>query len=146
MAPADEDPLLLVLDLPVTPETATPELRESVAEVLADLGERHRFDVLLVVTELVCNVLDHTSGTGRLRVFLDKTSGEVVVEVDDDSALPPVHGSSRLGGDRGRGIVMIDGLAGEWGTRPLAAGGKTVFATVPAGRDTAQDPRPGQAP
>jgi hypothetical protein len=78
----------------------------------------------------VSNVVDHTAGIGRLRVFRNRTPCEITIEVDDTSALPPVHGRSRLGGMRGRGIVVVGNLAREWGTRSLAGGGKTVFAAV----------------
>ena len=129
MKTVDEDSKSLVLDSPVEPTIVMAELRGQLTSALADLGEDHVYDVLLVVTELVCNVLDHASGFGRLRVLRHATRCEVTVEVDDGSPVLPVRGRSRLGDLRGRGIVVVDNLAREWGTRP-AAGGKTVFAVV----------------
>ncbi|MGW4214700.1 ATP-binding protein [Lentzea sp. NPDC004789] len=135
MTTIGDDSTSVVLDLPVEPTSTVAQLRVRLAATLDDLGEDHRYDVLLVMTELVSNVLDHTAGTGRLRVLRSLAHCEITIEVDDTSELRPVHGRFRLGGMRGRGIVVIDKLAREWGTRSLADGGKTVFAAVgcPAG-------------
>lgn len=130
MTTVGENSTSVVLDLPIEPTSTVAELRVHLATALDALGEDHRYDVLLVMTELVSNVLDHTAGVGRLRVFRSRILCEITVEVDDTSALRPVHGRSRLGGMRGRGIVVVDKLAREWGTRSLPGGGKTVFATV----------------
>ncbi|MEV6715325.1 ATP-binding protein [Lentzea sp. NPDC051208] len=124
-------PELLVLDLPVRPGVAVSAIRRDLTAALHGLGENHLYDVLLVMTELVSNVLDHTPGVGRLRVLRSRTPCAVTIEVDDDSATEPVYGRSRLPNDnRGRGIVVVDNLAKAWGTRRRAGGGKTVFASV----------------
>ena len=138
----DEHPKSVVLDLSIEPTTVVSTLRGRLTTVLHDLGEDHRYDVLLVVTELVSNVLDHTPGTGRLRVFSSTVRCEITVEVDDTSALQPVHGRSLLGGTRGRGITVVDKLAREWGTWPLHDGGKTVFASITCAGDGNASPDP----
>ncbi|GGM88883.1 hypothetical protein GCM10011609_27090 [Lentzea pudingi] len=120
----------VVMDLPIDRNTSVPVVRSRVHEALRELDEDHCYDVLLVVTELVSNVLDHTAGDGRLRILLNRIGCQVVVEVDDCSAQQPVYGRSRLGGNRGRGMVMIDNITHAWGARPLAQGGKTVYALV----------------
>lgn len=132
---AGDGPAAMVLDLAVEPTINLSAVRGHIATALHDLGEDHLYDVVLVVTELVSNVLDHTPGTGRLRVFWHTTRCEITIEVDDQSPAQPVHGHSRLGGTRGRGIVVVDNLVREWGTRPLPDGGKTVFASVPCPDD-----------
>ncbi|USX54594.1 ATP-binding protein [Lentzea sp. HUAS12] len=119
-----------VTDLPIERSTVVSALRGHVQSALRVLSEDHRYDVLLVVTELVSNVLDHTTGDGRLRVLLSRVGCQVAVEVDDCSAQQPVYGESRLGGHRGRGMVMIDNITHAWGARPRAGGGKTVYALV----------------
>lgn len=122
---------LLVLDLPVYPGVAVSAFRRDLTAALRGLGEDHLYDVLLVMTELVSNALDHTPGVGRLRVRHCQVPCAVTVEVDDDSSAEPVYGLSRLPNDcRGRGIVVVDSLARTWGTRWRAGGGKTVFASV----------------
>lgn len=135
MTTADEDSRSIVLDVTIAPTTLLSALRGHLTTSLQDLGEDHRYDILLVVTELVTNVLEHTPGTGRLRVLRSKAKCEVTIEVDDTSALPPEHGRSRLGGTRGIGIVAVNKIAREWGTRPSADGGKTVFASVRCAND-----------
>ncbi|MET9229981.1 ATP-binding protein [Lentzea sp. NPDC003310] len=119
-----------VVDLPVQPGMTMSSVRRQLAAALPDLGEDHLYDVQLVVTELVSNVLDHTSSSGHLRVRWDLDPCAVLVEVDDESAVEPVYGRSRLGEHRGRGIVVVDNVCREWGCRPRDEGGKTVFALV----------------
>ncbi|MGI5499979.1 ATP-binding protein [Lentzea sp. CA-135723] len=119
----------LLADLPVERGMSMSSLRRQLTTILRMLGEDHLYDVQLVVTELVTNVLDHTPSTGRLRLLHDHDPCEVTVEVDDDSPTQPVYGRSRLGEHRGRGIVVVDNISREWGCRP-GEHGKTVFAVV----------------
>ncbi|MET9230076.1 ATP-binding protein [Lentzea sp. NPDC003310] len=119
-----------VLDLPIGRDVVLTDLRHDVGKALVGLGEDHVYDVLLVVTELVSNVLDHTTGSGRLRLLRRITPCEVTVEVDDASTQHPVYGRSRLGENRGRGMVMVESASSEWGITLLPEG-KTVFAVVP---------------
>ncbi|MGI5499771.1 ATP-binding protein [Lentzea sp. CA-135723] len=121
----------LVVDLHVPRDVALTGLRHDLAALLGDLGEDHLYDVQLVVTELVSNVLDHTPGEGRLRVFRVGKPCVVTVEVDDESPTQPVYGHSRLGENRGRGMVMVESATSKWGTSLRPDGGKTVFAVVP---------------
>jgi anti-sigma regulatory factor (Ser/Thr protein kinase) len=84
-------------------------------------------DVLLVVSELVQNVSQHTRGDGELVL----TTGDgVLIEVrDDDPAQPSLQSPDlqRLGG---RGLLLVAAVADEWGTRP-AGTGKIVWARLP---------------
>ncbi len=123
----------MLLEQPIEPGIALSAVRSRLITALHNLDEDHRYDVLLVVTELVSNVLDHTIGTGTLRLIRSTTRCEILVEVDDTTLLLPVHGRSRLGDTRGRGVVVVDNLTREWGTHPSPTGGKTVFAAVPCG-------------
>jgi anti-sigma regulatory factor (Ser/Thr protein kinase) len=121
-----------VLDVQLARSTDLAELRRRVDAALGSLGADHRYDVLLVVSELVSNVFDHTAGAGRLRLARTWSPCQVVVEVDDSSAHRPVCGRSRLGEHRGRGMVMVDSMSCHWGTTPRF-GGKTVFAQLRCG-------------
>ncbi|ANZ43225.1 hypothetical protein BBK82_33660 [Lentzea guizhouensis] len=105
-------------------------LRRDLTTALHELGEDHLYDVQLVVTELVTNVLDHTPGSGRLRILHHVDPCAVTIEVDDESPVEPVYGRSRLGEHRGRGIVVVDKLSRDWGCRSRDGSGKTVFALV----------------
>jgi len=130
---ADENAASPVVDMPVERDVLVPDLRRKVDAALDDLGEDHRYDVLLIVTELVSNVLDHTAGVGQLRVFHSAPPCQVVVEVDDTSAAEPRQGESRLGPHRGRGMVVVGNVSNAWGTRPMRENGKTVFAVIRCG-------------
>lgn len=130
MSVVGEDSISLVVDAPVEPDTTVSVLRGCVGNALHGLGEDHLYDVLLVVTELVANVLDHASGVGQVRVFRSWIPCEVWVEVDDLSSHQPVYGRSRLGEYRGRGLVVVGNVAREWGIRLHPSGGKTVYALI----------------
>lgn len=84
-------------------------------------------DTLLIISELVQNVIQHTTGGGTLA--LQRDDGRIVIEVrDGDAALPrqksPDH--RRTGG---RGLVLVAGIARTWGTRP-EPDGKVVWAEI----------------
>jgi anti-sigma regulatory factor (Ser/Thr protein kinase) len=138
----DEDHRSLVMTVSIEPIITTSAVREQIVTTLGDLGEDHRHDVLLVVTELVNNVLDHAGGTGQLRLRRSRVPCEIWIEVDDTSPSQPTQGRSRLSDTRGRGIVIVDNLSREWGTRPLPDGGKTVYALICCDGDQALKPAP----
>ncbi|GLY02751.1 MULTISPECIES: ATP-binding protein [Actinoplanes] len=85
-------------------------------------------DVLAVVSELVHNVTRHTPGGGEL--VLTVAAGDLLIEVTDgDTALPVARPPDprRIGG---RGLLLVAGLAREWGARPILDG-KVVWARLP---------------
>ncbi|SES00198.1 Anti-sigma regulatory factor (Ser/Thr protein kinase) [Lentzea xinjiangensis] len=98
-------------------------------ETLRDVSDDELDDILLVVTELVSNAVDHGTSPYVLRLCQSAELCHVRVEVDDASADMPVLDSSRLGGDRGRGMVIINRLAKDWGVSP-GLEGKTVWAEI----------------
>jgi anti-sigma regulatory factor (Ser/Thr protein kinase) len=80
----------------------------------------------LLTSELVSNAVEHASGS--IRVSFDCTGGVLRVRVRDESAhLPTI--SRALDSDlRGRGLMLVAGLALGWGVAPdLVTGGKTVW-------------------
>ena len=89
-------------------------------------------DVLVVISELVQSVTQHTAGGGEL--VLRRTGEVVEVEVrDGDAALPrPKSPDERRIG--GRGLLVVAGVAQDWGARREGRG-KVVWARVtdPAG-------------
>lgn len=84
-------------------------------------------DVLVVISELVQNVNQHTCGAGELVVAV--TPGSVRVEVGDTSTTVPRAGSpdARLAG--GRGLLLIEAVSREWGVR-TCVDGKTVWVEL----------------
>ncbi|MFE9748713.1 ATP-binding protein [Saccharothrix saharensis] len=112
--------------------TSLAAVRRWAAGALADLTEDEIDDCMLLVTELVSNAYDHGTGprTVRLRRSPDRTV--VRVEVDDTAPEGLTFGRSRLGPNRGRGLVIIDKLSRTWGV-DVRRGGKTVWAELPCG-------------
>ncbi|AGZ42947.1 ATP-binding protein [Actinoplanes friuliensis] len=85
-------------------------------------------DTLLVITELVENVVQHTGDGGEL--VLHRCGDAVRVEVaDSSSALPRAYGPDprRIGG---RGLLLVAAVSRDWGARPDGVG-KIVWADVP---------------
>jgi anti-sigma regulatory factor (Ser/Thr protein kinase) len=85
-------------------------------------------DTLLVITELVHNVIQHTGDGGE--VTISRPCDVVRVEVFDHSQdLPQLlkPAPERIGG---RGIMLVDAVSQEWGSR-LTPTGKVVWAHLP---------------
>ena len=85
-------------------------------------------DALVVVSELVQNVGQHTRSDGELLVSV--VDGGLLIEVhDDDPAQPRLqHPDGHRAG--GRGLLLVAGVTENWGVRRLD-GGKTVWARLP---------------
>ena len=85
-------------------------------------------DTILVITELVQNVLQHTGDGGELALSRDDDT--VLVEVyDRSSALPRLYRPDprRIGG---RGMLLVSAVSRKWGSRRTATG-KVVWARMP---------------
>lgn len=84
-------------------------------------------DALVVISELVQNVSQHTTGGGELVLTLEP--GAVVIRVRDHSpVLPTVQppDARRLGG---RGLLLVAGVTRAWGAVPTRHG-KVVWARM----------------
>ncbi len=84
-------------------------------------------DSLLVITELVENVVQHTGDGGEL--VLHRHDDAVRIEVHDSSPeLPRQLGPDprRIGG---RGLLLVSAVTRAWGTRSNS-GGKVVWADI----------------
>ncbi|MER7622216.1 MULTISPECIES: ATP-binding protein [Streptomyces] len=93
-------------------------------------GERIE-DVLLLVSEIVTNACLHAGGPEEL--VLRHAHGVLRVEVSDRSPEPPRRQAPRspaLPG--GHGLILLDRLAGDWGTeaRPNGGVGKVVWLEI----------------
>ncbi|HEY3471556.1 MAG TPA: ATP-binding protein [Amycolatopsis sp.] len=80
---------------------------------LADLGEEHRTDTVLVVAELLDNAFLHVGGRVRLRLRLDADPCETTVAVADEGG-----GIARLrdpDSEGGRGLLLVDRICSAWG-------------------------------
>lgn len=122
-------------DLPAVAETRRvlrDNLRKWGAAALVDTTE-------LLASELLTNALQHTCGGAVLTATLtpqETPAGapgqRLRIEVRDTVArLPrPRHWDAERPDDQGtsgRGLLLVEALADDWGVRPCAAGGKEVW-------------------
>jgi anti-sigma regulatory factor (Ser/Thr protein kinase) len=112
------------------PGAALPPLaaiRAAIAHALADLDDNVVLDVQLLCNALVSNVYRHTRGGGQLRITRPADDGVIRIEVDDSSTTPPAM-PHRAPADEPRhhGLLLISGLAKQWGVWRRAQG-KTVW-------------------
>jgi len=133
-----------VLRVPFANGSAASPLRHATRQALTtdlpgdtDLGDTDDLveDALLVISELVQNVSQHTRSDGELVV--SAVDGGLLIEVTDDDPRSPrlQHPDGRRTG--GRGLLLVAGLAEDWGVRQHDTG-KTVWARLPL-RTTAPD-------
>lgn len=108
------------------------DLRAWAAAELPALGPDHLSVVLLVCTELVTNAYEHALSPLRVTVRWAGSPCRVRVEVADGSTAALTPGRSRFDEDRGRGLILVDRLATEWGVLDNP-GGKTVWAEIECG-------------
>ena len=83
----------------------------------------------LLTSELVSNVVRHVGSPPTVRACRGRS--RIRIEVDDASReLPAVQHPEPLAAD-GRGMLVVDTLAAEWGTE-LRDDGKTVWFEIDA--------------
>lgn len=124
----DDLPRPLAQDLD-DPTPSIGSVRHWARDVLNDLATDVLEDVVLVINELVSNAFDHGTAPRQLRLHRSGDPRFVRVEVDDASSAAPVLGRSRLNDDRGRGLIIVDNLAKDWGV-VQRADGKTIWAEI----------------
>ncbi len=128
------------LTLPSAPVSVA-EARRYVTDVLAEWGLPDGTEaadaVRLIVSELATNAVQHTFGRSpsfTVDVRLDRDE-RLWIGVTDDHPRWPKRLPAAVQQDNGRGIVIVRFLAAESGgqvtVEPTAAGGKTVWITLP---------------
>ena len=86
-------------------------------------------DVLIVISELVQNVSQHTHSDGELIITIQP--GTVLVEVGDSSTIVPRTQRPNPLQAGGRGLRLVDAISQQWGVRTCPEG-KVVWAQLPA--------------
>ncbi|WP_236075944.1 ATP-binding protein [Streptomyces coffeae] len=92
---------------------------------------------VLATNELFANAVEHGSSgpadTVTITVSLQNRGHELRVEVADGSPVVPRIREAAPTAESGRGLAIVDGLAGDWGTEPPDPGrvGKKVWFTLP---------------
>ncbi len=84
-------------------------------------------DALLIISELVQNVIQHTTGGGNLALRHD--NDRLVIEVRDGDPAPPQQKPPDQRRTGGRGLLLVAGIACTWGTQP-ELDGKVVWAEI----------------
>ncbi|WKD36166.1 SpoIIE family protein phosphatase [Streptomyces xanthophaeus] len=108
-------------------DTKAPALaRHLIRAAVAAWGARHRADEIeLAADELMTNALVHTDGGGHVSMRLT-AQGRIRIEVEDDSSALPRRREAGDWAVSGRGLMLVDRLADEWGVEPRG-GGKCVW-------------------
>ncbi|MGP4043564.1 SpoIIE family protein phosphatase [Streptomyces sp. 2A115] len=112
---------------PGDPEALT-ESRHMIRTAVGAWGARERVDEIeLVADELITNALMHTEGSAvvTLRV-LTGSHRRLRVEVEDASSALPRRREAGESGVSGRGLLLVDSLADQWGVE-ARGGGKCVW-------------------
>ncbi|MGW3124107.1 SpoIIE family protein phosphatase [Streptomyces sp. NPDC001107] len=134
----DDDVTLLLAQLPAAPlDIARKELpaiasavsagRSFVVETLAAWGCAHKADdAKLLVSEVLTNSVQHAEGPVVLH--LRHTATELAVEISDHSPHLPEPRLAAQDDESGRGLILVDTLADNWGVRPDEQGKTTWFS------------------
>jgi anti-sigma regulatory factor (Ser/Thr protein kinase) len=110
--------------------------RRAVTAHLRRAGCSNIDGAVLVLSELVTNAVLHAGGAHRILVAC--SAGWIHISVHDHRA-GPIHTRHDDAAVDGRGLRIVDRVAEDWGSRPVA-GGKAVWALVPSGPATPGPP------
>ena len=83
-------------------------------------------EVVLALTELVTNSIQHTSGPVEIDLTWDRDR-LLRATVSDGSTAEPSWPPFERRAESGRGLLILDRLATRWGVTPQAARGKAVW-------------------
>ncbi len=110
------------------------------AHQLTEWGHPHGSEahdaVVLVVAELAANAVLHGHVPGRdfaLSLSHDESRGIVRIEVTDTHPALPARKVPGADADGGRGLLLVDALAADWGVHDRLGPGKTVWAECTTG-------------
>jgi anti-sigma regulatory factor (Ser/Thr protein kinase) len=120
------------------PTTASvPVARHLVLDLLGAWNAPHDAgDAALLVTELVTNVVDHVADEAAFTLEVALSEDSLRISVADGSALQPVVRDLQVAARRGRGMLLVEGIADRWGIEDHADGKAVWFELA------AQRPRP----
>ena len=101
--------------------------RRLTGDALGEIEPDTRYNFLLMLSELVANTVLHSRTPERLRVL--RVGDRLRVEVYDDSSDFPVVMTPSPHRVHGRGMLLVDALASDWGVNSTPSG-KVVWAEV----------------
>jgi phosphoserine phosphatase RsbU/P len=109
--------------------TSVRAARQFVTETLLDLPDTFVEDIVLLVSELATNSVNHAHSPFTLGVELDLRS--IRIEITDTTHELPRKRTPLVDEPYGRGLHIVDSLAESWGVGISADGGKTIWVVVP---------------
>ncbi|WP_030674769.1 SpoIIE family protein phosphatase [Streptomyces rimosus] len=121
------------------------EARRQVRDVLHDWTDEDQVDsAVLMVSEMVTNVLMHTDGDALLVAEITGAPGHrrIRVDVADGSDELPHRRTPGELASSGRGLVLMELLAGAWGVDPRGDGKSTWFELYEDAADGAEPSLP----
>ena len=109
---------------------AAQQARRDIAPALESWGLSHLIEVAeQIVTELVANAVEHTDAA-TVGTSVTRTGEEAVrIVVTDTSRTRPTPAAPSRDDENGRGLLLVDALAHDWGSE-LVHGGKRVWAEL----------------
>ncbi len=105
--------------------TAAAYARQRVGEFCAEMPSDLQETARLLTSELVTNALQHGYGNIEMRLSVDPEA--LCVEVSDESPDPPQPMEASPGSLSGRGVMLVEALASNWGVTEHAGDGKAVW-------------------
>ena len=112
--------------------------RRFVEAALTDVGlDDLSYTATLLVSELVANAVLHTGDT-PIEVVVRPTAERVRIEVHDGSPVLPVRKNYSNMSGTGRGLVLVERMAVQWGAEPTT-NGKMVWFELDEGAAPAFD-------
>ena len=96
----------------------------------AGLSDEDRDVVELLAAELIANAMEHGPAGGAVTVETTSDADQFGVYVFDDAAQPPVMRGLSPDALGGRGMVLVDTLATDWGCTPLGPASKVVWFSL----------------
>jgi anti-sigma regulatory factor (Ser/Thr protein kinase) len=112
-------------NLPCAPASAA-MARRHVADACSHLGREFHDVAVLLASELVGNAVEHAHGE-TVYLVVDQRESRFRVEVHDHLAGRPIAQEADALAPRGRGLMLVERLAAEWGVDPSPRGGKQVW-------------------
>jgi anti-sigma regulatory factor (Ser/Thr protein kinase) len=86
-------------------------------------------DAVLLVSELVTNAVRYDGPRVALHLQLGEGVLRILVEDGTPPAawIAPIEAARNNDAERGRGLLLVNALARDWGVQALASGGKNVW-------------------
>lgn len=112
--------------------TAPGQARRLLNIALAEWGLGHLADAAeIIMSELVTNALEHGQEPALLNLYTDREPGAglLFVEVEDAGEHMPAPRDAADDETDGRGLLLVDALAEDWGVEPFGHG-KRVWASL----------------